>query len=103
MARTSQRTKDMKKNFMSHHEKGMNIAEIANLYSISGFTVYRSLQEIADINGVTRESLLKRVHSTHSPFIKGKKEDLNFEEIQNLANTVKEEIKKTIDTINHVI
>ena len=55
----------MKENFMRLHTEGKSIQEIAETYKVSIHTIYDSLQEIADKNGVTRESLLKRAHKKH--------------------------------------
>lgn len=61
MTKESERTYIMKENFMMLHQQGLSISEIADRYNLSKITVYRHLQEIADKNGVTRESLLKVV------------------------------------------
>ena len=50
---------------MELHEQGMTIAEIADHFHVSKFTIYDRLQEIADNNHVDRESLLTRVHKPH--------------------------------------
>lgn len=57
---TTERVKFYKKNFMSLHEKGYKIPEIADMCSISRGHAYMLLQEIADENGVTREELLTK-------------------------------------------
>lgn len=59
MPKESERTKLMKENFMSLHNRGLMISEIAQKYNLSDQTVYNSLQAIADANGVSRESLLQ--------------------------------------------
>lgn len=59
MPKESERTKLMKENFMSLHNRGLTISEIAQKYNLSDQTVYNSLQAIADANGVSRESLLQ--------------------------------------------
>lgn len=64
-SRRSQSTIKMKGEFMFCHKKGMSIAEIAKEYDVSVYTIYDMLQEIADENGVTRESLLQIVHKSH--------------------------------------
>ena len=61
-----ERTIQFKKNFMKEREKGLSIPEIADKYSISRRHAYYILQEIADENGVTRESLLFHPHKEHS-------------------------------------
>ena len=59
MPKEPERTKLMKENFMSLHNRGLMISEIAQKYNLSDQTVYNSLQAIADANGVSRESLLQ--------------------------------------------
>ncbi|MBE6345527.1 MAG: hypothetical protein E7063_07590 [Spirochaetaceae bacterium] len=61
----SQRVIQMKKGFMQLHEDGKSISEIAEVYHLHPRTVYSYLQEIADSNNVTRESLLPVVHKPH--------------------------------------
>ena len=56
MPKESERTKLMKENFMSLHNRGLMISEIAQKYNLSDQTVYNSLQAIADDYGVRRES-----------------------------------------------
>lgn len=54
-----ERTLKMMANFMSHHEAGMSIPEIAKKYDLTARVVYYRLDEIAEAAGVTRESLLE--------------------------------------------
>ena len=61
----NERSLKMMENFMSHHEAGLTIKEIAELYDLNVGTVYAHLGEIADREGVTRASLLKVVHAPH--------------------------------------
>lgn len=61
MAKESERSQRMKKEFMMLHEQGLSIPEIAERFKLSADTVYRKLQEIAEANNVTRESLLQVV------------------------------------------
>lgn len=67
MANKSVRMAELKKNFMKHHEEGKTIKEIAELYNVSIRHIYNSLQDIADENNVSRESLLKNIHKKHQP------------------------------------
>ena len=64
----NERTLQMMQNYVRLHEQGLSAIEIAEIYDLSTFTVYSSLQEIADRAGVSRESLLTRPHSEHQPF-----------------------------------
>ena len=63
MAKVSERVHVMKKNFMALHDAGYSIPDIAKRYNLNNSTVYRCLQEIADANNVSRESLLQIVRS----------------------------------------
>ena len=67
MANKSIRMEELKKNFMKHHEEGKTIKEISELYNVSTRHIYNSLQDIADENNVSRESLLKNIHKKHQP------------------------------------
>ena len=59
MSTESERTRVMKENFMALHLEGFSIPEIGEKYNLTRATVYRHLQEIADANNVTRDSLLQ--------------------------------------------
>ena len=61
----SERVKYLIDNFIKFHNEGMSIPEIAEKTAITTRTIYSYLQEIADQNGVTRESLLEKVHKPH--------------------------------------
>ena len=67
MANKSIRMEELKKNFMKHHEEGKTIKEISELYNVSTRHIYNSLQDIADENNVSRESLLTTVHKQQKP------------------------------------
>ena len=59
MAKESERMRQLKENFMSLHQQGCSIREIADKYDLSFSTVYKNLQDIADANNVTRRELLQ--------------------------------------------
>ena len=61
----SERRKRLIKGFMQLRQDGKTIAEIAKYFQVSTWTVYQSLQEIADANGVNREELLYVVQESH--------------------------------------
>lgn len=65
MSRVNERTLKMKASFMSLHEAGLGIPEIAKKSNLSVTTVRKYLGEIAAANGVTRESLLEIPHKPH--------------------------------------
>ena len=64
-AHLSERVKIMKEGFMTLHNNGKTINEIAEHFKVSTWSVYNNLQDIADANGVTRDSLLTRVNKSH--------------------------------------
>ena len=61
----SERVKYLIDNFIKFYNEGMSIPEIAEKSAVTTRTVYAYLQEIAEKNGVSRESLLERVHKPH--------------------------------------
>ena len=68
--RQTQRVKKLLKEFMTYHNAGYPIAEIAKIFDVSEQTVYNYLEEIAIANGCTRKDLLQfdydnRVNSPH--------------------------------------
>lgn len=68
MGKVNERTLRMRNEFMCLHSQGATIAEIAKEFGLSVSVVYKDLDFIANANGVTRESLLQRVHKEHAPF-----------------------------------
>lgn len=68
MGKTNERTLRMRNEFMELHFSGLSIPEIAKKFGLSTTSVYGSLDLIAEANGVTRESLLQRIHKEHAPF-----------------------------------
>lgn len=63
MARESERMRLLKENFMELHNQGFGILEIATKFNLSDKSVYRTLQAIADANGVSRASLLQVIRT----------------------------------------
>ena len=63
MAKESERTYVMKQNFVQWFQEGLNIREIAEKCDLSRPTVYRHLQEIADMYGVDREAFLQIIRT----------------------------------------
>ena len=81
----SERVRQMLNHFMEHHSDGKTILEIAEMYSLSRHTVYYYLQDIANENGVTRESLLEVVHKPHvltKPALKNPAKQVEIEKIR---------------------
>lgn len=64
-SKRSEKVSRMIDNFMELHNEGYTIPEIAKKFNLSETCVRNHLQEIADNNGVSRESLLQIVHSQH--------------------------------------
>ena len=58
----NERTLKMKREFMTLHEQGLTVKDIAEKFNLNPVTVYHHLGDIAEANGCTRESLLKQVH-----------------------------------------
>ena len=79
---TSERTIQLKKHFMELHEKGWSIAKIAEHFSLSQRHIYNVLPEIAEENGVSKESLLAVPHKEHSTRSKTTKSSVNPYEIE---------------------
>lgn len=63
MAKESERMRLMKENFMELHRQGFTISQIAEKYNLGKASVYHVLQDIADANGISRESLLQVVRT----------------------------------------
>ena len=63
--RKDERTFKMKQQFMSLHNRGLSIKEIASRFNLHVGTIYSNLEDIAMKEGCSRESLLEVVHSTH--------------------------------------
>ena len=100
----SERTRVMKENFMALHSEGESITEIANRYNLSRCTVYQHLQEIADANGVTRESLLKiiRIPTERQYFEEAKRIKVTAEDLGtqfSVANKAIGSLVQLIDTL----
>lgn len=63
----SERVTRLINNFMKYHNQGLSTSEIASKFQVTTRTIYANLQEIADLNGVDRSSLLMYVHKPHAP------------------------------------
>lgn len=85
MARESERMRLMKENFIELHQQGFTIPEIATKFNLGKATVYHTLQEIADANGVSRESLLQIVRTPTERAYKeeAKKVKVNVTDLKN--------------------
>ena len=70
MAKLDERTLKMMENYIPLHNQGKSVEEIAELFDLDKSSVYRVLDRIAEQNGVSRESLLKRPHVEHTGYEK---------------------------------
>lgn len=103
MAHRTQRVEKLIKEFMQYHNDGYSILEIADIFNVDFSTVYNYLQEIADANGVSRESLLERnvnTYNTRKPFFK---EKVDAQALHNGFNKAENGIKEIIAGIDNVL
>ena len=104
MANKSIRMEELKKNFMKHHEEGKTIKEISELYNVSTRHIYNSLQDIADENNVSRESLLTNVHKKHKPLQNTKSAgQINPAEMKENFDGIKNNAKIIIKKIDSIL
>lgn len=96
----------MKKNFMTLHNQGFSIGEIAKKYNLTAPTIYRHLESIAVENGLEREDLLQVVKSPYSnKGLKREKEKVAFDKGE-LQKGIKESynaIQGTIEIIDKIL
>ena len=103
MTNEHERTLRMKKEYKTLHDQGYTPKEIADKFHLSDTTVYKSLQEIAENEGVTRDSLLVFPHNTPAAydrkFVPVKPLDIS-ELIANTQETITraKEVSNAIDT-----
>lgn len=106
MARESERVRLMKENFMRLHNAGYSIVQIAEEYNLNKMTVYRHLQDIADTNKVSRESLLQIVRSPSERAIQKEEErktKVTVEGLREGFREVGERIDFLIEEISEVL
>lgn len=104
MKRTENVSK-MLENFMELHNEGYTIPEIAQKYNVEKSTVYHLLQQIADANGVTRESLLQIVHSNHvmTKARISKATQVNPEELKAAFERANKEVKNLTRIVDQIL
>ena len=90
---------------MALHQQGYYIAEIAKKYELSPCTVYLHLQEIADANGVSRESLLQVVRTPSERQYKEEERriQVNIEELKKGFSDLDESFQRLITTIDNIL
>ncbi len=106
MANTAERTHVMKEHFMTLHQQGYSIKEIATKFNLSSFTVYYHLQEIADENGVSRDSLLQVVRAARTQRQLKEEErrvQVNFEELIRNFQSSKDSLKSIINSVKEIL
>lgn len=107
MAKISERALQMMENFMTLHQEGYSIYEIAAMFNLSDFTVKYHLQEIADANGVSRESLLKVVKPRRNQARYYREEEkrvkTNWQELTDNFDSATASVEGIIDTINNIL
>ena len=89
----------MQEDYLELRQKGVTISEIAEKYGLSKRIIYKSLEEIAQKNGVRREELLYIPHPNYKrknqPVTK-RKENIDYYEMV-------EEIYDLLDETNNVL
>lgn len=106
MAKVSERVRVMKENFMILHDAGYSIPDIAKQYNLNYSTVYRCLQEIADTNNVSRESLLQIVRQKTAERLYKEEEQkvkVNVAEMQVCFKQVEKNINGIISKIDTIL
>ena len=103
--RISERVRIMEENFLSFHEKGYSIAEIAAEFKLSGPTVYQYLGEIAEKNGMRREDLLQRIYHTQAQRLRKEESEAkaSFEKVQEELGNARTSLQRVITEINKIL
>ena len=104
--KVSERVHVMKEEFMTLHNQGYTIPEIAQKYGLSGVTVYRHLGEIASANGVMRDDLLKVVKTPTSEAAWRRKHEetkIKFEELEEAIKKTKDTTQNILNEINNIL
>lgn len=102
----SERTFKLREGFMSLHNQGLGVSEIAENFDLHPVTVYRLLDEIAEAAGVTRESLLQRPHTAHASCPGNHSTvpmPINLIDYQNHVQETLSDFDDTIATVNQYI
>lgn len=88
--KSSERVRAMKREFMTLHNEGYGIYEIAEHFGLHFTTVYHHLEGVALENGVSRESLLSKVQTK-------RKHKVSISEEEKTAKVTFEEIGKHLE------
>ena len=100
-SKRTQRVENLIAGFMEHHNAGRTIYEIAEIFGVEFSTVYRHLQQIADANGVSRESLLKKPVSSYSSRPSYSKEKVDFQKLRENFDNVEKSIDEILNTLTN--
>ena len=106
MAKVSERVNVMKKNFMTLHEQGYSIPEIAQKFNLSFCTVYRLLDEIAKENNLIREDLLQILRTPSEEQLlrrEHKKVHVDVQAMQKEFKMIDEILENLIGQIDNVL
>lgn len=103
-----ERTLQMMENFISLHNEGYSIKEIAEKHKLSPSVVYKNLDKIAEKAGVPREELLEKViiadHSgrniEHLKPIDRTQFNKNYQDAAASVSSLKQELSQAIDKID---
>lgn len=105
----SERVLQMKQNFMSLHLLGYSIPAISEIYQVDKSTVYFHLQDIADENHTSRQSLLKIVRTNSKSYLRQEETAFRvdsdklmqeFARAKNSISTLMEKVNETIMKAN---
>ena len=106
----SESVKKMMEDLPNLIEQGMSFAEVAKKYNIDVSTIYKRLNEIAELHGMQRSALLQRPVLSHSRNVKantnnsykkyGKDE---IEETMHLYNEMLEIVRELRENVNEAI
>ena len=98
-AQATQRVKKLHKEFMHYHNQGYSVMEIAKIFDVDFSTVYKHLQQIADENGVTRESLLSNPVGSYPSRATSSSEKVDFEKLRTDFDNAEKSIDEILNTI----
>lgn len=102
---TSERIRRLKEGFypirLEHPE--YSVAQISEMFGVSGRTAINHLAEIAKENGVHRDALLKYPHKKHASRTDGKKQKVDEEQLLLAVQNAMQEIDAIVDSIDKVL
>jgi predicted DNA-binding protein YlxM (UPF0122 family) len=89
---------------MQYHKDGYNISEIAEIFNVDDSTIYNNLDEIARVNGVTRESLLQNApyNRVCSP-ASFRRDKVRAEQLLSDFKALDKDLEKIISSLTEII